>query len=135
MWQSMEILNVFNSLTLKQIFWKTKKPFSKNCSIVFKLGALRFKNASSPYKTAISEANVKTNRMESTKWTYHKERSFISEYFIFFSKFCLGLVTSYKELTWCTNTQMPIIVLFVSARILFDDAFSLWVSVTIKNLE
>ena len=24
MWQSVEILNVFNNLTLKQIFWKTK---------------------------------------------------------------------------------------------------------------
>ena len=39
------------------------------------------------YKTAISEANVKTNyqnvRIVSTKWTYHKERSFPSNYFIF----------------------------------------------------
>ena len=29
-----------------------------------------------PYKTALSEANVKTNRMGSTKLTYHKEQSF-----------------------------------------------------------
>ena len=33
-----------------------------------------------PYKTALSEANVKT---KSTKWIYHKERSFASIYFIF----------------------------------------------------
>ena len=35
------------------------------------------------YKTTISEANVKTNRMVSAKWTYHEERSFSSNYFIF----------------------------------------------------
>ena len=32
---------------------------------------------------AISEANVKTNRMVSTKLTYHKERGFASNCFIF----------------------------------------------------
>ena len=26
-----------------------------------------------PYKTALSDANVKTNKMGNTKWTYHKE--------------------------------------------------------------
>ena len=36
-----------------------------------------------PYKSTISEANVKTNRMVTTKWTYHKERSFASNYLIF----------------------------------------------------
>ena len=30
------------------------------------------------YKTALSEANVKTNRMGSTKWDYHKEQRFAS---------------------------------------------------------
>ena len=30
------------------------------------------------YKTSLSEANVKTNRMGSTKWDYHKERRFAS---------------------------------------------------------
>ena len=44
----------------------------------------KIENASFLYKTAISEANVKTNRMVSTKWTYHKEGSFTSNYFIFF---------------------------------------------------
>ena len=32
---------------------------------------------------ALSEANVKTDRMESRKWTYHKEYSFATDYFIF----------------------------------------------------
>ena len=43
----------------------------------------KIEKASFPYKTAISEANVKTNRMVTTKWAYHRERSFASNYFIF----------------------------------------------------
>ena len=35
------------------------------------------------YKTALSKANVKRNRMESTKWTFNKERSFTTNYSIF----------------------------------------------------
>ena len=31
----------------------------------------------------MSEPNIKTNGMESTKWTYHKEWSFASNYFTF----------------------------------------------------
>ena len=31
-------------------------------------------------KTVISEANVKINRMMSTKWIYYKERSFASNF-------------------------------------------------------
>ena len=44
-------------------------------------------NASLPYKTAVSEANGKTNKMVSAKWIYHKERSFASNNFIFFNFF------------------------------------------------
>ena len=40
--------------------------------------------------------------MVTTKWTYHKERSFASSYLIFW-KFCFSLKTSYKELICCTN--------------------------------
>ena len=36
-----------------------------------------------PFKTALSEANVKTNSMATTKWAYKKEWSFASKYFIF----------------------------------------------------
>ena len=36
------------------------------------------------FKTALSEANVKTNRIATTKWTYYKDEwSFASNYFIF----------------------------------------------------
>ena len=40
-------------------------------------------NITFPYKTALSEANVKANRMGSTKLTYHKEWSFASNHFPF----------------------------------------------------
>ena len=65
MWQSAEILNVFNNLTLKQIFWRTKSFFEK-LEYRFLVESTKIENASFPYKTAISEANVKTIRMMST---------------------------------------------------------------------
>ena len=82
MWQSLKILNVFNTLTLKQIFWKTK-PFFKKLEYRFLVAGSKIENASFPYKIAISEANVKTNRMMVKKWTYHKDRSFASNCIIF----------------------------------------------------
>ena len=86
MWQSVKIFNVFNTLTLKQIFWKTKA-FVKKLEYRFLVDSTKIENASFPYKTAITEANVKTNRMVTTKWTYRKEQSFASSYFIFFENF------------------------------------------------
>ena len=74
-------------ITLKQIFWKTKT-FFKKLEYCFLVESIKIESASFPYKTAISEANVinaivKTNKMVTTKWTYHIERSFASNYFIF----------------------------------------------------
>ena len=80
--QSLEILTVFNTLTLNQIFWIMKTFFNK-LEDYFLVEIIMIENASFPYKTAMSETNVKTNRMGSTKWTYHKERSFVSNKFIF----------------------------------------------------
>ena len=57
--------------------------FFQKLEYCFLVERIKIEKASFPYKTAISEANVKTNRMVSTKWTYHKERSFASNYFIF----------------------------------------------------
>ena len=70
MGQSVKVSNVFNTLTLKQ-------------ESSFLVEATKIENTSFPFKTALSEANVKTNRMVTTKWTYHKERSFASNCFIF----------------------------------------------------
>ena len=60
--QSVEILNVCNTLTLKQIFWKTNF-FSQKLEYSFLVESTKIENASFPYKTAMSEANVKTNRI------------------------------------------------------------------------
>ena len=49
----------------------------------FLVETTKIENTSFPFKTALSEANVKTNRMATTKWTCHKEWSFASNYFIF----------------------------------------------------
>ena len=90
--QSVGILNVCNTLTLKQIFWKTKK-FFKKLEYHFLIESRKIENAPFPYKTALSEANVKTNKMVSTKGTYQKERSFASNCFNF-----LKILFRYKNL-------------------------------------
>ena len=63
MWQSLKILNAFNTSTLKRIFWKTKT-FFKKLEYRFLVESTKIENASFPYKTAISEANVKTQNGE-----------------------------------------------------------------------
>ena len=122
-----------NTLPLKRIFWKTKT-FFKKLEYGFFVESTKIENASFSFRTAMSEANVKTNRMVSTKWTYHKERSFASSYFFFFFKFCLSLGARSKELirSWydVPTTQMFIFILFVSAGVWFEGAFSLWVSLS-----
>ena len=67
----MEVSNVFNTLTLKQIFWKTKT-FLKKLEYCFLAKITKIENASFLFKTTLLEANVKTNKMVSTKWTYHR---------------------------------------------------------------
>ena len=82
MWQSVKELNLFNILTPIQIFWKTKT-FFKNLEYRFLVETTKIENSSFPFKTVLSEANVKINRMATAKWTYHKEWSFASNCFIF----------------------------------------------------
>ena len=78
----MKVLNVFNTLTLIQIFWKTKI-FFKKLEYHFLVETTKIENTSTSFKTALSEANVQTYRMATMKWTYQKEWSFASNYFIF----------------------------------------------------
>ena len=82
MWQSLDIFNVFNSLVLKQVLRKTETFFKKleDCLLV---QSTTNESATFPYKTGLSKANVKKIGMGSTKWTYYKERTFATDYFIF----------------------------------------------------
>ena len=77
-----EVSNVFNTLTSKHIFWKTKI-FFKKLEYCFLVKTTKTESTSLTFKIALSEANIKTNRMATTKLTYHKEWSFASNYFIF----------------------------------------------------
>ena len=61
----MKVSNVFNTLTLKQIFWETKI-FFKKLEYLFLVEATKIENTSFPFKSVLSEANVKTNRMMTT---------------------------------------------------------------------
>ena len=49
----------------------------------FLVESTKIDNITFPYKTVLSEANVKTNRTGSTKLTYHNEWSFASNHFPF----------------------------------------------------
>ena len=64
------------------MFCKTKTFFIE-LEHRFLVESNNIENTSFPYKTDSSEANVKTNKMMSTKWTYHKERSFASNLVLF----------------------------------------------------
>ena len=78
----MKVPNVLNTLTLKDIFWKTKT-FFKKLEYRVLVETTRIENTSFPFKTALSEANVKINRIATTKWAYHKKWSFAGNYFTF----------------------------------------------------
>ena len=120
-----------NTLIMKQIFWKTKN-FFKKLKYRFSVENTKIENASFLFKTAISEANVKTNKMVNTKWTYQNELSFASNYFIFL-KILFQLKNLLKSWFVVSKTQVPIFVLFASAGVSFDGAFSLWVSLNKRN--
>ena len=126
----MKILNVFNISILKQIFWKTKI-FFKKLEGLFLVESTKIENVSFPYKTAIPEANVKT-----IEWWVQTgpitKSGVLPVTTLFFWRFYFSLRTSSKELILYTNSQMPIFVLFVSAGVLVDGVFTLWVSLRIK---
>ena len=55
--------------------------FLKKLEYRFLAESTKIENATFPYKTATSEASVKTNRTKIHKWTYNKEQRFTSNYF------------------------------------------------------
>ena len=90
MWQSQEILNIFDTLTLKQVLWRIKTIF-KNLVYRCLVESSVIESVTFSYKTVLLK--VKTNWMVSTKSTYHKERSFAT--ILFFWNFNLNIRTSF----------------------------------------
>ena len=98
--QLFKTLNVFNAVTLKQIFWKTKT-FFKKLEDCFLVQSTNIEHESFPCKTALFKANVHTKTMGTTKWPCHKI-GFLPV-ILFFWTLCFSLRTSLKESISCTN--------------------------------
>ena len=64
--QSLEILNVMITLTSIK-FSEKRKPISKKLEYRFLIKSTTSENVALPYTTNLPKANVKTNRMRSTK--------------------------------------------------------------------
>ena len=92
MCQSVRILNVFDILTLIQTFQKTKT-FSKKLECLSLVETTKIENTSFPFKTALSEANVKKNRMLTTKWAYPSSEVLPVTALLFW-KICFSFSTS-----------------------------------------
>ena len=72
----------FHYFNFERNFLKKENLFQKT-GVQFLVKSTKIESATFQHETALSEANMKTNRMGSTKWTYRKERSFASNYFVF----------------------------------------------------
>ena len=72
----------FQYFNFETNFLENESLFQKT-GVWFLVQTTKIENTSFPFKTALSEANAKTNRLATTKWTYHKEWSFASKYFSF----------------------------------------------------
>ena len=70
---------------MKQIFWE-KKTFFKKLDYRFLVQTTKIENTLFPFENPLSETYINTNRMATTKWTYHREWSFASNNFIVFEK-------------------------------------------------
>ena len=66
-WQSLVILNVFKSLTLK-------KSLKKKLEYRFLVESTVIENATFPYKTVLSKTNIKTSIIKNIKWSYKKKK-------------------------------------------------------------
>ena len=79
---SLENLNIFITLPLKQGFWKTKTFFKKreHCLIVERT---TIENAIFHTKLSCQKPVSRQVEWGVQKWTYHKERSFDTNYLIF----------------------------------------------------
>ena len=107
-----ENVEPFQDFSFDTNFLKNEHIFRKIWSTVFLVESIYIGNATFPYKTALSETNAKKNRVRSTKWTYHKEQSFPSNY----------LLKNRVHLMY-QPPKCPCLHVFVNTRVLFEGAF------------
>ena len=92
---------IFNTLTLKQIFWKTKT-FFKKLDYCFLVESIRIENAHFHTKLPYQRPMLRQ-----TEWRVQNgpitKNDVLPVTTLFFLKFCFKLRTPYKELIWCTN--------------------------------
>ena len=100
-------LDICNTSTFEQVFWKTKTFFKKLeyrflTVKALRLKALAFQKPIILIPTGISEANLRQ-----IEWWVQNGASTkngrLPVTTLLFRKFCFSLRTSYKELIWCTN--------------------------------
>ena len=91
MWQSMEILDGFNTLTSIQIFSKTET-FFKKLEYYFLVESTKIENTSFLVKSPMSGVNVKTNRVATKNWPITKSGVFLVTV-SFFLKICFSFRT------------------------------------------
>ena len=72
----------FQHFNFETDFLENENLFQK-LKYYFLVEITKIESTSFPFKTTVSEANVKTHRMATAKWNYHKEWSFASNYLIF----------------------------------------------------
>ena len=113
----MNVLNVFNTLTLIQIFWKTKT-FFKKLDYRFLVETTKIESTSFPFKTTMREANVKTNSMTIDLQNQSITRSGVLPVTaLLFWKFVAVLAPLKKKKLDVPTTQMSIFVYFASVGV------------------
>ena len=95
MWQSVKILNIFNTLNLKKFFWKTKS-FLKKLEYSFLVETHHFYTKLPYQKSMLRQIEWWVQNRPITK-------NGVLPVTTFFWIFCFNLRTLYKELIWCTN--------------------------------
>ena len=80
------------------------KTFFKKLAYSFLLETTKIENTSFLFKTALSEVSVKTNRMATTKWTYHKEWSFAYSFFI--TSLASNYLTTFLEISFQSSNLL-----------------------------
>ena len=95
MWKSLGILNIFNTLTLKQVFL-TIKTFLKKLEYRFLVQSTTNESSTFLYKTALLKANVKRQIEWGVKNEPITDNALLPLITSFFLKFNLSITTSYK---------------------------------------